>query len=973
MITSTRKIFTTLVLLSICFMMHGQSDAPFIIVDQFGYLPGAPKIAVIKDPQVGFDSANSFSPGNTYAIVNALTGDTVLTGAPVAWKNGTTDTSSGDRVWHFDFSDVTANGSYYVLDVDQEIRSYQFNISPSVYNEAFKHAFRTFFYQRSGFAKEVPYAEPAWVDGASHIGPGQDKNARVFNDKHNEATERDVSGGWYDAGDYNKYTRWNGSYIVDMMLAYIERPEVWTDDFGIPESGNGIPDILDEAKWGIDHLLRMQLDNGSVLSVVGASHASPPSAATGQSLYGSPNTSGTLSVSGALALASSVYSSIGMIEYASLLEEKAILAWDWADANPDVLFRNNDPAYGSSGLAAGQQETNDYGRLTSKLRAACFLFELTGEEKYRDFFDANYDKVNMFQWNFAFPFQSDNQDMLLYYTTLDGATQSVADHIFQVYGNAMKTGSENWPAISGFKDPYMAHMKDYTWGSNGVKCRQGGMYYNLLQYDLEILDSNQITDAAIGFINYIHGVNPLNLNYLSNMFRFGANNGVREFYHTWFRNGSAKWDRVGVSEFGPAPGFLTGGPNPSYNWDGCCPTACGSTNNNQLCYSESITPPKGQPAQKSYKDFNTSWPLNSWSVTENSLGYQLPYLRLLSKFVDPSYDCNGDPDGDAYIDACGICSGGNTGRTGSSDPDDCAVFELDVSSVNGTVSVSLPKDTYINGEFITLRALADSGYIFAGWSGHAHGHDNPLTVVMNSNKDIKANFVKTYTLTVNNGSGSGDYDVGKEVAITADSPDEGMLFDAWTGDTDYVDTVANSSAIITMPAKDITVTATYKDQLFTLTVNNGSGSGDYAAGTDVAIAADSPDEGMIFDEWTGDVEFIDSISKSSATLIMPSKDIAVTATFTADTLNTIGPVHDGTGLSLSLYPNPADRLVKLAARGFDADAVVSIVCINGTVMMREILDYTGEMIINTAPLPTGMYFVRVSSKDRQLQIRLIVI
>ena len=55
--------------------------------------------------------------------------------------------------------------------------------------------------------------------------------------------------------------------------------------------------------------------------------------------------------------------------------------------------------------------------------------------------------------------------------------------------------------------------------------------------------------------------------------------------------------------------------------------------NNAICMSEPITPPKGQPAQKSYKDFNTSWPLDSWSVTEPSDGYQVAYIRLLSKFV----------------------------------------------------------------------------------------------------------------------------------------------------------------------------------------------------------------------------------------------------------------------------------------------------------------------------------------------------
>jgi hypothetical protein len=67
--------------------------------------------------------------------------------------------------------------------------------------------------------------------------------------------------------------------------------------------------------------------------------------------------------------------------------------------------------------------------------------------------------------------------------------------------------------------------------------------------------------------------------------------------------------------------------------DGCCPSGCGSAENNALCSSESISPPKGQPPQKSYKDFNSNWPLNSWSVTEPSDGYQIAYIRLLSKFV----------------------------------------------------------------------------------------------------------------------------------------------------------------------------------------------------------------------------------------------------------------------------------------------------------------------------------------------------
>ena len=719
----------------------GQSGSPFIIVDQFGYLPHAPKIAVIKDPQVGFDSINSFMPGNLYALVDAVTGEMVLTGSPVSWMNGMTDPSSGDRVWHFDFSEVTRQGYFFVLDVENDVRSFRFSISPSVYNEVLRQAMRTNFYQRSGFPKEEPYAESAWTDGASHIGPGQDKNASLFSDRSNPENERDVSGGWYDAGDYNKYTNWNANYVILMMLAYIERPEVWTDDYNIPESWNGVPDILDEAKWGLEHLLRMQGDDGGVLSVVGASHASPPSAAKGQTLYGPPSTSATLNSAAAFALASGVYLSIGMDEFSGLLAERAEMAWDWAEIYPDSLFRNNDHNYGSGGLAAGQQEVSDFGRLMGKLRAACFLFGLTGNEEYHRFFYENYERTNLLSGNDANPFSGDHQDFLLYYTTLEGAIHSVADGIRRAYINAMLNGSENWPALTGKKDPYMAHINRYSWGSNSTKSVQGNMYINLHQYNLNVLDSTELTGAAAGYINYIHGVNPLNFNYLSNMFRFGADHGVREFFHDWFSDGSPLWDRVGVSTYGPAPGYLTGGANPQYDWDNCCPDGCGEANN-QLCFSESISPPKGQPDQKSYKDFNTSWPLNSWEISENQLKYQLNYIRLLSKFVSPEYDCNGDLHGNAFYDACGICADGNTGRIPQDKSGKCAIFELTVTAHNGSVSGSKSGDIYSNGEMVTLTAVPDSGYIFAGWKGDASGYDNPLAVAMNSEKQIAARFVK---------------------------------------------------------------------------------------------------------------------------------------------------------------------------------------------------------------------------------------
>jgi endoglucanase len=357
----------------------------FIVTDQFGYRPASQKVAVIRNPQVGYDSLEVFIPGNTYALINNETKEQVFSATPVVWNSGATDTSSGDKVWWFDFSSFAETGSYYVLDVDSNLRSYKFDIKENIYEETMFHALRTFFYQRSGFEKQPPFACEEWADGASHL---QDKQARDFLSKNDASTEWDVSGGWYDAGDYNKYTSWTASYIVNFMKAFIENPGVWGDDYNIPESGNNIPDILDEAKWGLDHLLRLQKPDGSMLSVVGVAHASPPSAATAPSYYGRPNTSGTLNSASAFAIASKVYRSVGMKEYADSLKRSAIKAWQWADENPNVIFRNNTGS--TSGLAAGQQETDDYGRFVAKMRAAAFLYEITGESFYKNFFESNY-------------------------------------------------------------------------------------------------------------------------------------------------------------------------------------------------------------------------------------------------------------------------------------------------------------------------------------------------------------------------------------------------------------------------------------------------------------------------------------------------------------------------------------------------------------------------------------------------------
>ena len=136
--------------------------SPFIAVDQFGYLPGADKVAVLRDPVQGYDAGLEYSPGGRFEVVSVADGKVVFEGTPVAWKDGKVDAMSGDRVWWFDFSEVNAPGRYYVVDSDNGQRSPEFSIGDDVYRPVLREALRIFFYQRAGFPKKPPYADPAW-------------------------------------------------------------------------------------------------------------------------------------------------------------------------------------------------------------------------------------------------------------------------------------------------------------------------------------------------------------------------------------------------------------------------------------------------------------------------------------------------------------------------------------------------------------------------------------------------------------------------------------------------------------------------------------------------------------------------------------------------------------------------------------------------------------------------------------------
>ena len=415
-------IFVFSLCLTACTSQSAQPDpTPNIVVDQFGYLPELQKRAIIRSPEIGYDAGQSFVPGARYAVIDVATGQAVYEGAPTVWNEGRIHEQSGDKVWWFDFSDVTAKGSYKVVDIERGAESFAFEIADDVYTPVLKAAFKTLYYQRAGFEKRAPYALPGYADGASHLGPGQDTEARLYSARDDASTARDLHGGWYDAGDYNKYTSWTVNYIRGLLHAYLENPSVWTDDFSIPESGNGVPDILDEVKWGLDWLERMQNEDGSMLSVMSLADGSPPSSADGPSFYGPANTSASYGAAGAFAMAADVFAKQPKYRKdAARYKSRAMRAWNWAEANPNVIFKNNDAEQGSEGLAAGQQEVEGE-RLKKKiLMSAVYMFELTGQRKYARQVERLYGELNPITPYMADGFEGDIGSTLLYFSRIRG-------------------------------------------------------------------------------------------------------------------------------------------------------------------------------------------------------------------------------------------------------------------------------------------------------------------------------------------------------------------------------------------------------------------------------------------------------------------------------------------------------------------------------------------------------------------------
>lgn len=611
----------------------GSGVTRYIAIDQFGYRPDEfPKVAVLVDPMLGWNAKHSYTPGPRIEVRSASDDRVVLSGKPSAWKGGAVDPISGDRGFWFDFSELRTPGSYYVYDPRHRLRSYGFEVGANVYRNVLRAALRMFYFNRANVEKRAPYAcvhEKCWTLGADHVGPGQDREARSVGARDDPSTARDLSGGWWDAGDTNKYVTFAHTPVHQLLTAYSERPAPFTDDFGLPESGNGLPDLIDEVKVEIDWLEKMQpadLGGGVLLKLgdVQYSNALPDRSKAPRYYYPGACSSSTIAAAGMFAHAAYVFRDFARLKgYAADLTERAVRAFEHYQAHPKSTSCDD-------GTITGGNADRDLSIQSQQaVVAAVYLSAVTGEARYARFVAQHYRSTRPFQEDRWSSYDPEQGDALLFYTTLSNADSDAQRAILE-----RKRSQGASVELYGFRadlDPYRAYLRrdSFHWGSNQVRANVANTNYDLLQFGLAPKTRfASLRERVAGLLHYFHGVNPMQLVYLSNMRLYGAERSVNEIFHAWFRDGDEKWDSARSSSLGPAPGYLVGGPNARY-----CREQSAARHR---CARSELS---RQPPGKAYLDFNTGWRPESehdksWEVSEPAIYYQSAYVKLVSKFVD---------------------------------------------------------------------------------------------------------------------------------------------------------------------------------------------------------------------------------------------------------------------------------------------------------------------------------------------------
>ncbi|HTI61802.1 glycoside hydrolase family 9 protein [Mucilaginibacter sp.] len=507
------------------------SAKQLIRLDQIGFYPNGPKIAIVLG-----DSHDDFIIRNT-AGKQAFKGKLKRSDEPAF---------NGKYTSVADFSAFNKPGKY-VLEVKGLGDSYSFEIKSSVYRELANGLVKAYYFQRVSVPLPEKYAGK-WARTEGHPDDKVLVHASAASAERPEGTVISSPRGWYDAGDYNKYIVNSGISTYTLLALYEDFPAYMKAvRMNIPESGNGVPDILNESLWNIRWMLTMQDPNdGGVyhkLTNPQFDKMIMPDQATNTRYVVQKSTAAALDFAAVMAQSARIFKQFPkqLPGLADSCLAAAKQAWEWAQKNPDAIYSQN---------VINQKfepkiVTGEYGdRYVSDefIWAASELFVTTHDDQYIK-------KTNILPDD-KMPLPSWSQVRLLgYYSILrnsNGLKNSFPEK--ERLKKNMITFADN--LVKG-KDSTAYHTvmqkkrANFIWGSNSVAANEG---IALLE-GYKLTHDKKYLDAALSNLDYLLGRNGTGYSFVTG---FGSKTPMHPHHRPSIADG--------ITE--PVPGLLVAGANP---------------------------------------------------------------------------------------------------------------------------------------------------------------------------------------------------------------------------------------------------------------------------------------------------------------------------------------------------------------------------------------------------------------------------
>lgn len=503
-----------------------------IRLNQIGFYPNGPKMAIAVE-----------TPAEQFFVTTPDLRDTVFSGAlsaPRTWPY------SEESVRQADFSELNTVGTFVVLVPDLGM-SAPFDIKPRVHQEVARATTKAFYFQRMSIELTEEFAGK-WARPMGHPDTEVLVHSSAASAERPEGTIIASPRGWYDAGDYNKYIVNSGISTYTLLSIYEHFPEYAVSlETNIPESGDAVPDVLDEALWNIRWMLTMQDPNdGGVYHK--CTHANfsgvvMPHQAMAPRYVVQKSSTATLDFAAVMAQSARIFREFET-ELPGLADScltAALAAWDWARLFPHTYYRQND----NNSKFQPSISTGEYGDSNDSDEFRWAAAELYITTKQDSFITA----INPLAGNFSVPGWPSVAALGLYSLShhrhnLNSAidTAAVKTQIIRLADNVKSELS---------KSAYNVMLTSFPWGSNAVAANQS---MAAIQAFKMTADSSYL-DAAIANLDYLLGRN-------ATTFCFVSGQGAKPPMH--FHHRPSEADDV----VEPVPGLLAGGPNPSQQ-DNC--------------------------------------------------------------------------------------------------------------------------------------------------------------------------------------------------------------------------------------------------------------------------------------------------------------------------------------------------------------------------------------------------------------------